>query len=64
MIDDYESWTRTTNDALWLIEEPIMTQAESHRYFEAGLPTQAAVSRVLHDREAEDVIRLIRARTT
>jgi hypothetical protein len=50
MIDDFTTWKRTTEDYLWAAKEPVLTEAEAIRYFEAGLPPDAAVHRIIGDR--------------
>ncbi len=56
MIDDYEAWRKTTDDRLWLAGEETMTQAEAHRYFEAGLHPVVAEARILADRDAASLL--------
>ncbi len=51
MTDDFTSWRNAVELGLWLTQEPIPTEQEVQRYFEAGLPAQAAVSRIKEDRQ-------------
>ena len=51
MTDDFTSWRNAVELGLWLTQEPIPTEQEICRYWEAGLPAQAAVARIREDRQ-------------